>query len=146
MTEMNIFEGVFDDLYRPTPEEEREYWSGVGIIKFFVQQNIDNVFEIEIEESTGCAGGAGEMLGLEWLIRCELGIDRDQLKQGHTYTIEGLTVQWFRGDGWTTDDDVEYSFESLKDEIEWFRFMKQKLINIWWQNIGWRIRNARHQH
>lgn len=139
MTDENIFIGVFDEFYHPTPEEEKDYWSGIGMIKFFVQQNIKGVFEIEIEEATGCAGGAGEQIGLEYLIEHELGINIAQLKEGHTYTIQELSVVWTRGDGWMTDDDVDYYFESIKDEIEWFRFLKQKLSNLWWQHIGWRL-------
>ena len=69
-----------------------------------------------------------------------LGLNIADLKEGHTYTIEKLTVVWTRGDGWTIDDDVDYYFENLKDEIQWFRFLKQKLTNLWWQNIEWRIR------
>ena len=69
-----------------------------------------------------------------------LDFDIKDLKEGHTYTIEKLTVTWIRGDGWMTDDDVEYEYETLKDEIQLFRFIKQKLINYWWQHIGWKLR------
>ena len=135
----------FEDIYEPTDENVADHWSGKGYIIFFVQQNIDNVFEIEIEEYTGCAGGASETVGLEWLIHHELGIDRDKLKEGYTYTIQGLTAHFTRGDGWTTDDDVEYDYEVLTHKIQWFRYLKQKAINLWWQNIGWRIREWRNK-
>lgn len=130
----------FDTEFEMSEEDEKGYWSGPGYIIFFVQQNIDNVFEIEIDEYTGCAGGADETIGLEWLIHHELIIDRDQLKEGHTYTIEGLNVVWTRGDGWMTDDDVDYYYAALHDKIEPWRWFKQKVTNLWWQNIGWRLR------
>jgi len=132
--------GEWDFEFEPSEEDEHHYWSGEGFIKFFVEQNIPGVFEIEIEDSDGCAGGANETVGYDYLIKEMLGFDIEQFKEGHTYTIEKLTVVWTRGDGWMTDDDVEYDYESLKDEIELFRFIKQKLTNLWWQNIGWKLR------
>lgn len=136
--EINIFEGLF----KPSLEDELNHWNGEGFIKFYVQQNIpkDDIFEFEVEDYDGCAGGADETVGFDYLIKEMLGLDIAELKEGHTYTIEKLTVVWTRGDGWMTDDDVDYYFESIKDEIEWFRFLKQKAINLWWQNIGWRFR------
>lgn len=149
-SEENIFEEVFtedEDLYGPTEEDKHNYWTGVGSITFFVQQNIDTgpyfVFEIEIEEYTGCAGGASETVGLDWLIHYELGLDSAKFKEGLTYTIHGLTAYFTRGDGWMTDDDVEYNFEIITYKIEWFKYLKQKVTNLWWQNIGWRIREWR---
>jgi len=133
---------IDEPYYEPTEEDERHFWNGEGFIKFYVEQNIpeDNIFEIEIEDADGCAGGASETVGYDYLIKEMLGFDIKQFKEGHTYTIEKLTVVWTRGDGWMTDDDVEYYYENLKDEIEWFRFIKQKLFNIRWQNIGWKLR------
>ena len=145
MNDENIFEGIFDDLYQPSPEDEHHFWNGEGFITFYVVQNIikDDIFEIEVEDYDGCAGGAHETVGFDYLIKEMLGINIADLKEGHTYTIEKLTVVWTRGDGWTIDDDVDYYFENLKDEIQWFRFLKQKLTNLWWQNFGWRIADAR---
>lgn len=133
---------LIESLYEPTEEEEHDYWNGEGFIKFFVEQNIpeDDIFEIEVEDYAGCAGGANETIGFKYLIKDMLDFDIDEFKEGHTYTITSLTVVWTRGDSWTTDDDVEYYYESLVDEIEWFRFLKQKLTNFWWQNIGWKLR------
>lgn len=133
---------VSDEEYEPNEEDERHYWNGEGFITFFVQQNIpkDKIFEFEVDDYDGCAGGANETVGFDYLLTEMLDIDIKNLKEGHTYTIEKLTVVWTRGDGYCTDDDVDYYFESLKDEIEWSRFIKQKLHNLWWQNIGWRLR------
>ena len=131
-----------EESYEPSEEDERHFWNGEGFIKFYVEQNIpeDNIFEIEVEDSGGCAGGAHETVGFDYLIKEMLDFDIKDLKEGHTYTIEKLTVTWIRGDGWMTDDDVEYEYETLKDEIQLFRFIKQKLINYWWQHIGWKLR------
>ena len=129
-------------LYQPTEEEERHYWSGEGFIRFFVEQNIpkEGIFEFKVEDYDGCAGGADETVGFDYLIKDMLGLDIRQFKEGHTYTIEKLTIIWTRGDGWITDDDMDYYYESIKDEIEWSRYLKQKLYNLWWQHIGWRFR------
>lgn len=128
------------DAYQPTEEEERDFWVGFGHITFFVQQNTKHVFEIQIEDMSGCAGGLNEMVGLEWAIKNELGIELEQLKEGYTYTIQGLTAYFYPGDGWETDDDSEYDYEKLTYKIEPWRYLKQKLTNFWWQNIGWRFR------
>lgn len=129
-----------DPLAIWTKEEEWDFWNGRGSVTFFITQNIPKhgVFEIEIEKVTGCAYGADEMIGLTDLIT-EI-LDFEKLKEGVTYTIEGLTVTWIRGDLYTTDDDAQYDFERLTHKIQWVRFLKQKLTNLWWQNIGWRLR------
>ena len=130
----------FEDICEPTEEDEQNHWSGEGHITFFVQQNKHDVFEIEIEDYSGCAGGMGEIIGLEYAIHHELLHDSSKLREGYTYTINKLTAHFTRGDGWTTDDDVEWDFQTITYKIEWFRFLKQKLTNLWWQNIGWRFR------
>ena len=136
-----------EDFYEPTEEDERNHWSGVGFITFFIEQNINTgpypVFEMQIDDYGGCAGGASEFIGLDWLIHYELGLDRAKFKEGYTYTIKGLTAHFTRGDGWMTDDDVEYNFEIITYKIQPWRYLKQKLTNLWWQNIGWRIREWR---
>jgi hypothetical protein len=138
---MNDYEMLeAENDYEPSDEDIANHWAGEGFITFFVQQNIPDVFEIEIDDSCGCAGGMGETIGLEYAIKNELGIDLDTLKEGYTYTINKLTAYFTRGDGWTTDDDVSWDFESLTHTIEPWRYLKQKIANLWWQNIGWRLR------
>ena len=131
-----------EPFFSPSPEDEHHYWCGEGFIRFYVQQNIpkDDIFEFEVEDYDGCAGGADETVGFDYLIKKMLGLNIADLKEGHTYTIEKLTVVWTRGDGWITDDDVDYYYENLKDEFQWFKLLKQKLTNLWWQNIGWRMK------
>lgn len=130
----------WEDPYAPSEEDERDHWSGEGFITFFVQQNLPEVFEIEIDDYAGCAGGMGETIGLEYAIQHDLLHDISRLKEGYTYTINKLTADFTRGDGWTTDDDVNWDFDTLTHNIEPWRYLKQKLTNLWWQNIGWRLR------
>lgn len=129
-----------EDDYYPYDEEERDYWVGIGFIEFYVQQNVPEIglFEIEIIDSGGCARGAEETIGLYWLIKYELGIELEKLKEGVMYTIHGLNVSF--GDGWEIDASQEYNFTDLTYERNWFIFLKQKLYNIWWRNIGWKLK------
>ena len=96
----------------------KDYWSGPGKIVFRVTQNHPDCFEIDDVESTGCAGGLQEMMGSEDAIIHMLEIDVKDLKEGATYTIHDLTVKWIRGDGWITEDDVEYYYSRITKEGE----------------------------
>lgn len=126
-------------LYTPTPEEERDYWSGPGHIDFYVSANRPGVFEVEYEDYSGCAGGALEMVGLDYLLTDMLGINVEELREGWTYQVLGLTVVHTRGDGWTTDDDSTYYYEHLVAVRDWRRWARQKVSNAWWFTVGWRI-------
>ena len=126
-------------LYQPTEEEERHYWNGPGYIKLYVIQNDEDVFEFDVLDYDGCAGGADETVGFDYLITDMLGLQKD-LKEGITYTIQNLTVRWYRGDGWTTDDDVDYDFDEIIIHFNPITWTRQKLYNFWWRTIGWRLK------
>lgn len=132
---------LMDDLYQPTEEDEAEFWNGKGHITFYVIQNTPDVFEIEIEDWSGCAGGLQDTIGIDWYIKECWGLQEDEdLKEGVSYTLHGLTAYWTRGDGWTTDDDVEYNFEDITSSWKLTTRIRQKLSNWWWRSIGWRLR------
>jgi hypothetical protein len=132
---------VMDDLYEPTPEEEAEYWNGKGFITFYVIQNTPDVFEIEIEDWAGCAGGLDETMGIAWCIEHWWCLQKEEtLKEGVSYTLHGLTSHWTRGDGWEIDDDVKYDFEEMTSSWKLTTRIRQKLSNWWWRSIGWRLR------
>ena len=122
-----------------TPDEERDYWSGPGHIEFYVSANRPDVFEVEVLDYSGCAGGAFEAVGEDYRITEMLGSDVDALREGWTYTVTNLTVVHTRGDGWTTDDDSDYYHDGLVAHRYWWQWARQKVVNAWWFNIGWRI-------
>jgi hypothetical protein len=128
----------FDD-FTPSAEDLRNHWNGPGHLEFYVSANRPDVFEFDVEDYSGCAGGAHETVGWDYLIEDMLGIDRAELREGWTYTVENLTVVWSRGDGWEIDDDVDYYHDGLTASREWKRWLRQKVVNAWWFNIGWRI-------
>lgn len=129
---------IAEDIYQPTDEEERDYWSGPGSLTVYVSQNHGDVFEFEEIEYTGCVGGAIETVGLDYLLTDMLSLKKE-LKEGYTYTIHNITVVWTRGDGWMSDDDVDYYYDHIERHFAPFQFLKQKISNIWWRSIGWRI-------
>jgi len=130
---------VWEDDFAPSPEDERNHWSEPGHFDFYVLANRHDVFEIEVEEHSGCAGGALETFcGPEYLLE-HLGINKEALREGWTYQALGLTVTFYRGDGWMTDDDAEYQYEHLVPVRNWKRWAWQKIENAWWFSIGWRL-------
>lgn len=132
-----------EDGYHPTEEEERDYWSGEGHLEFTVISHTKGKgyipFEIDYHDYSGCVGGLDETLGIEYAVNEGI-LDVGKLRLGVTYIVHGITVQWTRGDGWTTDDDVDYYVEG---EIYKRIYLSRWLSAWWWHLIGWRLRNAR---
>ena len=128
--------------YGPSEEEERDFWSGKGEIQFFVIQNVPDTFEIEILDYTGCAGGLQDTIGIEYYIGEYWGL-QEELREGLIYTLHDVTVTWTRGDGWETDDDVEYDFESMTSHATTIGYLSYKIKMIWWRAVGCHIRNWR---
>lgn len=128
-------------FFQPSEEDMKDYWSGEGTLTFTVISNRPDVFEIEIEDMTGCVGGLDEQLGTEYAIREGYLGDREGLREGYTYHWSQITVSWFKGDGWTTDDDCDYYVEAEEfKRLPLLQFIKLKIKNAWWFNIGWRFR------
>lgn len=138
---MDIQEMDVDYPY-PTEEEERDHWNGKGHIEFFVIQNVPGTFEIEVLDYSGCAGGLQETLGIEYYLT-EYWDLQDEVREGVTYTLHNVTVTWTRGDGWTTDDDVEYDFELITHHATTIGYLPYKIKMIWWRAVGCHIRNWR---
>ena len=125
--------------------EEADYWNGRGDITFYVVQNVpkEGLFEIDVLEYSGCAGGLDETLGIEYSLENGIlgRVDPSELREGVTYTLHGLTSHWTRGDGWTVDDDVEYEIEDMTSHTTLWRYLSQKAKNLWWRSLGYRIEN-----
>lgn len=133
-----------DDWYAPSEEDERDFWCGTGHIEFRVIQNCPDIFEIEVLDYSGCAGGLNEGCGIDWWLTSEICLQEDPgitLREGCTYTIHDLTVQFTRGDGWTTDDDAEYEFDDITMNWELFPYLWHKLDMIWHRQVRCRFRS-----
>lgn len=131
---------VDDPFYQPSPEEERDFWAGRGNIDFFVIQK--DPFEIEVIDSSGCAGGLQETCGIEWWLEDSIYIHKDpdiRLWEGVTYRIDGLTVDFTQGDGWTTDDDAEYYFDDIYPISGFWTWLPHKISMIWHRQVRCRI-------
>ena len=129
-----------EEMYQPTEEEERDYWSGKGHLVFKVRSYDPTSFlpfEIECEDYSGCVGGLDETLGIEYAINEGI-LDVGPLHIGFTYEVSGITVVWTRGDGWTTDDDVDYYVEG---GVIKYAPLRDLISAWWWHLIGHRIRN-----
>lgn len=126
----------------PTEEDIRDYWSGEGHLSFRVLSYDPSAhpwsrYEIEVLDYSGCVGGLDEQLGIDYAVNEGI-LDVGKLHIGCTYDVRGITVVWSRGDGWTTDDDVDYYVESVTQ----YAVLHQLIAAWWWHLIGWRIRNA----
>lgn len=142
------------NAWEPNEEEERDFWAGEGNLVFTVTANQprtkglywdDGVFEVDIEEYSGCLGGFNEGIGIEWgLKEGYLNVDPSELQEGYTYFLDEVTVSFTRGDGWTTDDDSDYYVGGFRCErLPLIPYLKLKLRNVWWFNIGYKIREWR---
>lgn len=151
---MNFKEMTKTAEMKPLEEEydaewEKEYWNAPGHIEFYVIQNIPKLelFEIEVLDYSGCAGGLSEGMGIDYAIKNYWDLC-PELREGVTYTLHNITVEWFRGDGWEIDDDVEYDFDEITHDTTLKRYLSQKIKNIIWRHIGchirnWKVRNER---
>lgn len=141
-----------EDSYELSDEDLHDHWNAPGGIIFRVDQNIigkncDDImdtFEIEVLDSWGCAGGLDEGMGIDYCIEHYWGL-RPELKEGVTYTLHNVNVEWYRGDGWEIDDDVEYYYDDMTADYKFWERAKIVLFNLWWQNIGWRVRTWRNR-
>jgi len=128
----------------PSEEDIRDYWSGEGHLIFTVISYDPDAYawskyEIDWEDYSGCVGGLDETLGIQYALNEGI-LDVGELKLGWTYEVHGITVEWTRGDGWTTDDDVDYYVEGeIRKRIHFSRWLSA----WWWHLIGWRIRKWR---
>ena len=147
----NIFEGLFDEMtpvadpFAMTQEEEADYWNGIGKLEIFITLVIpeDNIFEFEVLEMTGCVQGIEESIGIEYLLRDIWCVNRSReypLREGFFYTFHNVSAYWTRGDGYTTDDDVDYYFGALTYEWKFWPWFKTKIAATWWKHIGWRFK------
>lgn len=130
------------ELFQPSEEDMKDYWAGEGSLTFHVLSHTKGKgyipYEIEWDDYSGCVGGLDEMLGIEYSINEGI-LDVGKLHIGVTYEVKGITAHFTRGDGWTTDDDVDYYVESVTKTIYFHRF----IAAWWWHLIGHRIRNWR---
>jgi len=131
------------DHYKPSEEDIPNHWNGEGTLEFRVL-SYDKTskycpYEIEYLDYCGCVGGLDETLGIEHSINEGI-LDVGKLHIGWTYKIHGITVHWTHGDGWTTDDDVDYYIEG---DIYKSIVLTDWITAWWWHLIGHRIRNWR---
>lgn len=147
---MSHFNVTLEDIEKNADdlENEKDYWSGKGHIQFFVSQSDhdDGCLEIEVIDLSGCVNGMIEISGNEESITEQLNIDPKDLYTGKTYLIESISVQWTRGDGWETEDDVEYWYDTMITLYTPFKTIKQRLIIWWWNLIGHKINRWRNDN
>jgi len=149
----NLFEGLFDEMVgvedpnQMTKEEEADHWAGEGTLQILVLLNLpatdehDRVFEYDVLEASGCLGGANETVGIDYLLQDIWGVldMKYPLKEGHIYTFYKVTAYWTRGDGFTSDDDVEWNYGVLTEDFNLWTWLKVKPMAMWWKHIGWRL-------
>lgn len=145
-TKVNGFSYVFEslpDLNAMTAEEEADYWNGIGFLEVMILQNWkskdeERIFEFEVIDYNGCVGGIEEAIGIDYLLT-QIWCLQDVLKEGYIYRFTGITALWTRGDGWSTDDDVDYYFGALSYKLKLWPWFKTKIAATWWKHIGWRL-------
>jgi hypothetical protein len=138
------------DPFAMTKEEEADYWNGIGhleILVTYVNQK-EKIFEFEVIDQSGCVGGIEEAIGIDYLLTqmwsvqkpYEEGGFKFPLKAGYSYTFHDIRAFWTRGDGYTTDDDVDYYHGLITRGFNPWTWLRIKIGNLWWDTIGWRLR------
>lgn len=64
-----------------------------------------------------CTGAAGFAISYYGLFEYVLEDLIDPPERAGWYVVTGMTGHFSRGDGWTTDDDTEYYFESVRPAL-----------------------------
>lgn len=125
-------------------KSEKDHWVGKGHLVFRVISHDKSMsyepYEIEWEEYTGCVGGLHDTLGIEYCVNEGI-LDVGKLKLGHTYVLNGIIPHFTTGDGWTTDNDVEYEVEFVTKYV----VLHQWIYAWWWHLVGHRLRNWRNK-
>lgn len=106
-----------------------------GWIEFYVVAWMGDRWELEVKEYGGCAFWMQEGMGIDWWLNETFG--EFDLEPGYTYKVQGLQVYFIKGDGWTTDDDEEWTFsEPILRSGSRFRHWTQRFMN-WLADRGW---------
>lgn len=135
---------LMDDNYEEPPWDMSK-----GSVTFFVIQSwVDPdpklprrkkwLFEFEYEDYDGCVGWMQESIGLDYFLTSNFG--PDDFKEGWTYTIHGITVHFTRGDGWTTDDDETWEWETVTRSGSWFCWLRHKIAILWWRYVWYDVK------
>lgn len=140
---------VDEDPPGMSPEDEKDYYSGVGELEIFVSMNYkpgtkDEVFEFEVIDYSGCVGYMQECVGIDYWLKDMICVYKG-LDAGVTYVFKGITAHFTRGDGYTTDDDVEWYFDGMEERWNLWVWLKTWIKNMWWLHVGWHIRAWRHR-
>jgi hypothetical protein len=132
----------FTDTTPPqTDPIEKYWWTGKGHITFYVIQNVPGAFEINVEDYSGCAIGMEEIIGIEWWIASHTGEDgrvallNPPLREGCHYTITSITSKHTRGDGYTTEDEIDWRWKSVSETWYLWERVRQKISNWWWRGV-----------
>ena len=153
MSDINGHDVYLDDLLmEPSDtdgwdeEAEKDHWNGIGSLTIFVTLVIpeEDIFEYELLDYSGCMGGAQETLGIDYLLKDMWCVWTDlsyPLKEGYEYTFHDISVHWTRGDGWTTDDDVDYYMGPISYKFRLIPWFHTKVKALWWKHIGWRLKS-----
>lgn len=141
---MILVDSTDDSDFVMTKEDERDYWNGEGHLEFQVLSYDPKVswekYEIDWLDYSGCVGGLDEMLGISYAINEGI-LETDKLQFGYIYTLHEITAHWTRGDGWTTDDNVDYEVGYITRRFS----LKNWISTWWWHLVGHHIRNWRNQ-
>lgn len=67
--------------------------------------------EVECHDSDGSVFWINEGVGIDWWLEQH---DIPEIQASGWYVIEGITGEYIRGDGWSTDDDEEWEYKSVR--------------------------------
>jgi hypothetical protein len=108
----------FSDVsFMPLKEEDYELpsYEEESYLLVEVAHNSESKFSrfevLEYAYDGGACFWIQEDIGFEYFL--DMHFDFDELPEGWN-VIEGITSKYIRGDGWMTDDDVEYNWKRIR--------------------------------
>lgn len=107
-----VIEGELIGVAGPDEEFEPPSYSEPGRMLLEVtgpDENYDR--EVECHDSDGSVCWIHEGVGVDWWLEQR---DIPEIQAPGWYVIEGITGEYIRGDGWSTDDDEEWEYKGVR--------------------------------
>lgn len=72
--------------------------------------------DIEIVDNSGCTIYIQEGIGFDYFL--ENYVDMEKITASGLYVVDGIIGTYYKGDGWTTDDDETWEYSEVRPASE----------------------------
>ncbi len=71
---------------------------------------------ITVLEHTGCVIYIQQGIGIDYFL--ENYVDMDEITTSGLYVVDGIIGTYYKGDGWSTDDDEKWEYSEIRPATE----------------------------